>query len=232
MVHLGIKGHLHDCVTEINDGDNTDGDRKKISSDMFEAHVTFTNIVQAHAPSILRDYGIDWVEKDLSMSEVLEGNHPEGYRRCRLANSLAYRVNGTWALSAIFANESKDVVVMPFKRGFFQEAVSLNKLDEVVPFTFTLPTCNTVQEEPRKMNLTGYKSGTAREASWGGRTTWMHFGSRELWQNSALEAALLHGQHEKDLVEDSEAASNLAILMLPARLLLFLWGFSKTFRSW
>lgn len=176
LVHLGFSGGLLDCVTVINDGYNTDGDSKKISSDMLEAFVKFNNIVKTHAPAVLRDCGmIPWAENDLALSELFEGDHPEGYWHCRLANSLAYRVNGMWALSAIFANVSQKIVGMPFKRGFFHEVVSLNEFEEVVPFTFTVPTCKTVETEPRTMNLTGYKSGTATLELPRGRRSWMHF---------------------------------------------------------
>lgn len=64
------------------------------------------------------------------------------------------------------------------------------------------------------MNLTSFTIATATLATWGGKPTWSHFDPSAFWLNPALELASHRGEHQKDLVEDSETASNLAILML------------------
>lgn len=212
-------GDIYDCLTVLDDGG-----RKiptyRTSLDLFKLIVKFNDIVLAHAPEVLRSYGLPWGKETIYQSEMLGGLSPAGYRKCSLAKSLAYRVNGSWTLASMFTNVSKDISAKKFERGYFSEALTVNEYQKVVPVPLRMPTCKTVDEEKKKMNLTGYESGTAYLASWAGRPTWTHFQMRELWYNPALEAALFRGQHEKELVQDSDTASNLAILFLPAALAL------------
>lgn len=221
LSHFGNKGDLYECVTVIKDGDNSGVERKVAPSDMFRSLVEFNNIVKRHAQTVLSDYFIDWPPESLTLPEILGGSHPDQYRQCQVAGSLAYRINGKWALETRVGNVSSDIVVRPWRRAFFAEAVYLNEKKQVVPLTFVVPTCRAIPGEPWNMNLGGYKRGTARVATWEGRTTWKHFGSGELWKNPAVEEALLCAEHGKDIVEDSETISNLAILILPATLAFF-----------
>lgn len=220
MSHFGF-GKPHDCLSVIDDGAYNDKTHRS-SLDLYDSIVKFNHIVKSYAPDVLRDYGIGWDVRNIFLNELLlDIDSPEQYRQCVLAKSLAYRVNGTWGLVSMFTNVSNDIAVRANERGYFSETVSLTENQEVVPFNFRMPTCEKVTTEPEvKMNLMSFETGSAYNSSWEGKPTWSHFGMREMSLNPALQTALLRGQHEKEIVGDSQTPSNLAILLLPAALAL------------
>lgn len=219
MSHLGY-GEPLNCLTEIGDKDRFDQFNSSLNSNIYDSIVKFNQVFRSHAPAVLRDYGIDWKENSIALSELLDGVSLLGYRKCSLAKSLAYRFEGAWGLLALFTNISNNIDAKAFKRGYFMETISLGTDGHVLPHNFSIPSCKTIQNEPVKMNLTGFENGTASFATWGGKPTWSHFEPRDFWSNSAVDAAILRGEHQKDLVEDSGTASNLAVLIFPAVLAL------------
>lgn len=77
-------GEPLDCLTVIDDEDKDRGYNSSYNKKLFESMVKFNHIVKDQVPAVLRSYGLNWEEKDLDFSVLLEATSEEGYRHCNL----------------------------------------------------------------------------------------------------------------------------------------------------
>lgn len=159
-------------------------------------------------------YGLHW--KRVFPAGVLLFNPPDRYRQCKYARSLGYRFGDKWAATAVFSNHSSESVVR--SRGIFREAISIDaeNATRAVPLSAPVYVDDTRSKTVRR-------SGTAllREMSGSIAPThfhpWdrKHFFPEKLGQAGAIKHALDAGELEREMVEDSDTLSYLAILLLP-----------------
>ncbi len=202
-------GPAFDCLSILDDGGKnrtTYNRARKLYSDIK----AFSDMVSSLAPKVLRNYGLQW--ENVFSSEHLAYRAPDFYRECNLAGALGHRRKGNWAVAAMLTNVSISIVMKQWDRGYFMEPISVDN-KSMRHFSFSMPKCS-------NGNLSGFENGSATIATWGGRPSWSHFSSRRIEENPAIVEALYRGEHEKELVEDSDTVSNLAILLLPAVLAL------------
>lgn len=192
------------CVAELDEG-GPSGYRQ--AEQLYRDIKTFSKKITSVGVAVLREYGLQW--REVHSSQILEydvGEHP--YRVCKLASSVGYRHGGRWSVSAVLTNMTLLKVAPAGTRGYFAERIT-----DPGSAPLFAPMCT-------GPNNAQVRNVTASVANWAGRPSWTHFASSKLEENPALQAALRRGEHPKELVEDSDTASSIAILLLPAGLAL------------
>jgi len=156
------------------------------------------------------NYGLGWDES--YVNDAMEREDDQDYvRSCTGYRSLAFKVKGKWAIAGKLQKRPWDYYAPSREKQVLTELISVEE-GGLAPLTLRLPICD------KCANVKGYKNSTA--SLWYGSQNddhkffWEKY-HRDLTKHPALELALAISEHEKELVEDSGAISNAAILILP-----------------
>lgn len=208
--HQGL-GDIFKCVTTIRD-DQNDPRREQRSKELFNGIQRFANFLQDLAPRFISDYGLKWSRSETL--EVLNYNVPDVYRQCKLSKVLSFREKSQWYVSALFTNESV-IAYIREGRGTFNEALGIDpQTNKVRSLQFSTPTCD------KDGNITTRTYGTGLLSLYQGLPSTSHFAFLALEENPGIQAAIQKGEHQKELVEDSDTISNDALVLLPTLLAL------------
>lgn len=209
MRHQGFS-LLYQCLSII--GEDMEGqDQSKQSKALFEAIDKFSKDLKELAATILSKYGLSW--KYPQTLEVLNYTVPDTYRVCNLTKMLSFREKQRWSITAQYSNESV-LKYIRSGRGTFNEAIELDStFQKLRSVQMTTPSCNS-------SGYHGQNYGTAIMNTFQGRASTSHFSFTPLADNAAIQAALQRGEHEKELVQDSDTRSNDALVIIPALLAL------------
>lgn len=186
---------------------------------VFDTIRGFHDAIKPYGRLASESYGLNW--ENVFPAGVLVFDPPDNYRQCRLARALGYRFRNRWTATAVFSNHSAESVVR--NRGTFREVISMDdaNVTRAVPFSKPTYTGNTRTKTARE-------SGTALLREMSGSVPpshfhpydQKHFFPQKLDRTACILKSLDDGNLEREMVEDSDTLSYLAILLLPVVLAL------------
>ena len=141
-------------------------------------------------------------------------------RKCSAYRAMGIRVNGTWGLAVSLYWKDEKWHAGKYDRIFLTEFVTINE-GKLGQHEMNYPTCKGTDDDTR--DFLGRDKGTAAKERGVAQVKWDHFkrSLEHLEDHSGLVPALEEGSRHRELLQDSSAASNIAILLLPGLLTLF-----------
>lgn len=183
---------------------------------VFRAIHSFVATVQTLAPAALPGYGLDWPGAE--STQLYTHKHADRYRKCTLAKGLAYRLDGRWGLAAVFTNDSVQVDVDA--RLVFKEVIGLDDRGDARPFEVNVPVCKGVRNKTRPPRVRKATATVAVKSGFIEPTHASSFGGTALTSSTAMLEALELGEYDKEMIEQSDTVSSMAVLTLPVFLAL------------
>lgn len=183
--------------------------------DVFKTIRAFHDATASFGPSAARSYGLKW--DNVRSAGVLDHEHEDKYRQCKFVRALGYRFNGRWAATALFTNYS--LQSEPENRGILKEVITLDDANRATAIPITKAVC---ARKRKKRTFLREQTGTGILRMMKGHVEPGFFRFRKngksktnMGQSLAIRHAVMQGNFEKEMVEDSDTFSNLAILLLP-----------------
>ena len=192
-------------------------DTSKITSAIENLAVSITSF----GSQALTSYNLSWV-KGISNDVFYWNDKSDNIRNCTAFRSVAVRLNGSWAVGAKLYELPYYVNALPRQKKILTEFV-LHNQGKLSTLDFNISNCNSSDQ------ANGSTQGTAVIEYWGGKESWVYYFNKELNEHLALKSVIDSSTVAKELVQDSGAASNIAILMLPALLSLVPLGLFQDF---
>lgn len=141
---------------------------------------------------------------------------------CEIRPRVGFRINGTWCIPSALTNADRGLFKSERERLYFAEYLTIDDQDVVraCPFHMNVGfNANTSQywegsaPVPADPNATITVKGIL--SVWGGRPSSFQFGTKQVYQNLALIAALEKSKAQTQQSHDSRTPSNIAILAFP-----------------
>jgi len=170
--------------------------------------------------AIANAYGLDW-KGYVNDKFPVEDRRIVQIRKCTAYRALGIRVNGTWSLAVSIYQHPYNFNAGKWKRVWITEFVTKNGT-ELSQHKIHHPTCEKLPENETS-TLVSYSTGTAVKERGVSLVKWDHYGRsiEHISEHSGIEVALEESARHRELLQDSSAASNIAILVLPGLLTLF-----------
>lgn len=218
-------GFPNDCGFWFKGWDGKNKDKIKKKPELKASFVT-NNIIkyveglEKAKDKTVKNYGLDW--NTTFVNDIMVRDAEEDFvRRCTAYRAMAFRVNGKWSIAGKLAKRPFDYYAPTKDKEILSEFILVDD-NGLKPQKLTIPQCNDCSVK------TGLTEATA--SLWFGRQNddWGYFWEkyhRDLRRHDAMKQILSDSNHDKELVEDSAAISNAAILILPVVLTLLPLGF-------
>lgn len=197
-------GTLGEC--EYAYGDRGPPNRPKKAPEVFRQVQAFIGTLEDMSKEVLASYGRDWAQRLTTDRRVHETK--DAYGRCTLLKTQGFRIRGRWGAAASFTDEPTGIAAP--KRQVLTEVIALAPDGSAIEVPVKMSPCRP-----------GNASGVARPGGTGAAFLIEKRGFiydaeiRPAWSPS-IRAALSAGLFEKEMVEDSDTFSNLAIIAFPA----------------
>ena len=201
-------GNLTGCVALF------ESDKMEDAKPVIEAIEDLNEDMRSFGKNVTAGYDrLDW-ETVFANDAIPRISKADSIRDCTAYRSIGYRLGGKWGVGIILYKNNFDYNAALWKKILLTEYVSVED-GEVTQFKYSLPICS------EDLEVTGLKNGTAIIEYWASLVDWNHDRNNKIIEEHyGLRNALAKSERDKELIQDSRAASNTAILMLPTILTL------------
>ena len=201
-------GNLTGCVALF------ESDKMEDAKPVIEAIEDLNEDMRSFGKDVTGDYGLlDW-ETVFANDAIPRITKADSIRDCTAYRSIGYRLGGKWGVGITLYKNNFDFNAARWKKILLTEYVSVED-GEVTQFKYSLPICS------EDLKVSGSKNGTAIIEYWVSLVDWNHHrDNQNIEEHYGLRDALANSEGDKELIQDSRAASNIAVLMLPTVLTL------------
>lgn len=193
------------------------GDEQSLIDDIIE----IKNKGEALSPSILNSYRLPWKNKGyINDAYAITDERIVSIRKCDAYRALGIRVNGTWGFAVSYYRDNENFNAGKYQRIWLTEFITKNGVN-LSQLHMSTPQCTGSHGE--KVKFTGVQDATATKHRDVSLVKWDHFqrSTEHVEEHAGMEPAIEAGDRHAELLQDSSAASNIAILLLPGLLTLF-----------
>jgi len=212
-------GEISDCGSAFTDESTSN------ASKLITAIKTLDKGVEEEfGMRVARDYQYNEVIgkfKNVYANNIFKFRNPEdSIRVCTAYSSIGYRVNGNWGIGMPFYRHDRYYKATATRQQFINEFVSIQD-GETKSLPMSVPKCDF------DLVADGFENVTAIFERWAGYVSWDHHASDKLEEHYALRNTLAESSVSKELLQDSRAPSNIAIIILPVLLTVFPIGLAQ-----